>query len=102
MWRVVPSVAVISKCAAVPLASALLSVHEPLSALEPDEAAAIQSDGRLSVAKTVPVALAATLAGTEPVLIFRIALTPIAVSIASSRAFRTAAESWIAISYCPS
>jgi hypothetical protein len=61
--------------------------------LEPLDAAAIQSDGRLSVARTVPVAAAATLAGAEPVLIFRIALAPIAVSIASSRAFLTAAES---------
>lgn len=65
------------KCAAVPVASALVSSHVPDFALDPDDAAAIQSDGRLSVASTVPLSAAAQLAGAAPVLILRIAEVPI-------------------------
>jgi hypothetical protein len=65
--------------------------------LDPFEAAAIQSEGRSIVAKTVPESAAAQFEGAEPDRIFNFALAPIAVSNASSRAFRTATDNCIAI-----
>ena len=78
------------KWAAVPVFSADASCQVPSNALVPPEAAAIQSDGRLSVASTVPLSAVAQFAGAVPVLIFMIAEVPVAVSTASSLAFRTA------------
>jgi hypothetical protein len=69
----------------------------PLFALLPLLAAAIQSDGRLIVASTVPLSAAAQLAGALPVKIFITADAPAVVSIASNRALRTATESCTAI-----
>jgi hypothetical protein len=66
--------------------------HVPDFALLPDDAAAIQSDGRVSVANTVPLSDVATFAGAAPVRIFSTALVPIVVSMASSRALRTPTE----------
>ncbi len=80
------------KCAAVPDASTDASCHVPDLALAPADAAASQSDGRLSVARTVPLSAVAQFAGAAPLRIFRTAEVPIAVSIASSSASRTAAE----------
>jgi hypothetical protein len=45
----------------------------------------------------VPASAAAQLAGTEPERMRRIADVPTVVSITSSRALRTAVESWIAM-----
>jgi hypothetical protein len=64
----------------------------PDFALLPDDAAAIQSDGKESVASTVPLSAVATFAGAAPVRIFNTALVLIVDSIASSRALRTATE----------
>jgi hypothetical protein len=80
----VPSEAYKRKCAAVPAASALASSQVPDLAFAPLAAAAIQSDGRFKVAKTVPLSAAAQFAGGAPVLIFKIALVPITVSSASN------------------
>ena len=76
----------------MPVASAEVSCHVPDLALVPDEAAAIQSDGRVTVARTVPESAAAQLAGTEPVLIFIIGDVDIVDSTTSRRALRTATE----------
>ena len=62
------------KWPAVPAASADESAHEPASAFVPPDAAAIQSDGRLSVASTVPESAVATVAGAAPVRILSTAL----------------------------
>lgn len=78
------------KWAAVPVASADVSSHVPAFALLPLEAAAIQSEGNVSVAKTVPVSPAAQFAGADPVRIFNTADALMAVSTASSFAFLTA------------
>jgi hypothetical protein len=67
----------------------------------PADAAAIQSEGRVSVARTVPLSAVATEAGGAPVRIFNTALVPMVVSIASNIAFRTATESCKAISNTP-
>src|SRR5689334_1069059 len=85
------------KCPASPVPSALVSCHVPDLALLPDAAAAIQSDWRFMVASTLPLSAVATSAGGDPVRILSTADVPIAVSIASRRALRTAVESLIAI-----
>lgn len=82
----------ILKCAAVPVLSAEVSSHVPDFALEPEDAAAIQSDGREHVARTVPELAAAQLAGAEPDLICNTGDVPIVVSTTSSFAFLTAVE----------
>lgn len=76
------------------MASAVVSSHVPLFAFDPEEAAASQSEGRFSVARTVPASAVATFAGTVPERIFRTAEVPIAVSSASRRAFYEAVENW--------
>ena len=53
------------KWAAVPPASALESLHVPAFAFVPPNAAAIQSDGKVSVAETEPASAAAQLAGAN-------------------------------------
>src|ERR1041384_2427707 len=80
------------KWPAVPAASAERSCQVPLLDLAPPEAAAIQSDGKVTVASTVPLSAPAQLTGGAAVLILRIALTPIVVSRTSRRALRTAVE----------
>src|SRR5678810_1132561 len=85
------------KCPAVPAASALVSCQVPAFAAEPAAAAPIQSEGKVIVARTVPVSASVMLVGGAPVRILRTAETPIAVSIASNLAFLTATESLIAI-----
>jgi hypothetical protein len=70
-------------------------------AFDPDDAAAIQSEGRVNDARTVPLSAVATDAGAAPVRIFKTALVPMVVSIASSIALRTATESCKAISDTP-
>ena len=77
---------------AVPVASADVSDQVPDNDFEPDEAAAIQSDGRLIVARTVPLSAEAQVAGGLPERMRRIADAPIVVSKASSWALRTATE----------
>src|SRR4051794_21113112 len=77
---------------AVPAASAMVSSQVPDLALVPDDAAAIQSLGSVTVANTVPVRAAAQLAGGAPVRIFKIGAVPIVDSTASRRALRTATE----------
>jgi hypothetical protein len=59
-------------------------------AFAPDDAAAIQSDGRLIVASTVPVRVAAQFAGTEPERISSEQDVPFVDSIVSSLAFLVA------------
>ncbi len=66
--------------------------HHPAPALAPPLAAASQSDGRFMVARTVPLSAAPQLAGAAPERRRRIALTPIAVSIASRLALRAEVE----------
>ena len=69
------------KCAAVPVASALLSCQVPLLALLPLDAAASQSLGSdVMVASTVPLSAVAQFAGALPLRILRIGLVPTAVS----------------------
>lgn len=92
IWQVVAVLSWIRKCAAVPVLSALVSCHVPVMDLEPLEALDIQSEGRLSVATTVPLFAAAQLAGAAPVRIVIIALVPIVDSIASNLALRTVVE----------
>src|SRR3972149_12061269 len=99
MCWVVPSEAYTRKCPAVPVASAEVSAHVPDLAFDPDAAAAIQSLGRVSVARTVPESASTMLVGGAPVLIFNTAGVLIAVSIASSRAFLTATDILIAIQF---
>jgi hypothetical protein len=86
------------KCAAVPVASAAASCQVPAFAFDPLDAAASQSDGKFSVASTVPESAAAQSAGAAPVRILMIADVPIVVSIASSRVLRTAVLSCSAMS----
>lgn len=74
----------------MPVASADVSCHVPDIALVPDEAAAIQSEGKFNVATTVPASAVAHVAGTEPVRMRMMAEVPIVDSTASRRAFRTA------------
>lgn len=100
-WQVVPSEAYKRKCAAVPALSALESLQVPVIALEPLEAADIQSEGRVKEASTVPLSAVAQLAGTEPVRIFNTALVPIVVSTTSSLAFRTVVENCKVIPHTP-
>lgn len=100
-WQVVPSEAYKRQCAAVPALSALESLHVPVIALEPLEAADIQSEGRVKEASTVPLSAVAQLAGTEPVRIFNTALVPTAVSMASNLAFRTVTENCKVIFHTP-
>jgi hypothetical protein len=69
----------------------------PDSALAPPEAAAIQSEGNVRVARTVPELAAAQLAGAAPVLIVRIGAVPIVDSIWSNRAFLTLVDNCKAI-----
>jgi hypothetical protein len=59
-------------------------------AFAPDDAAAIQSDGRLIVASTVPVRVAAQFAGTVPLRISSEQDVPFVLSIVSSLAFLVA------------
>lgn len=92
IWHVVPPLSWMRKCAAVPEASALVSCHVPLFAFDALEALAIQSDGRLTVASTVPEFAAAQFAGAAPVLIVKIGEVPIVLSIASRRALFTVTE----------
>ena len=63
----------------------------------PPDAAAIQSDGSVQVASTVPLSAVPQLAGTDPDLILRTALVPMVDSTTSRRAFLTAVEYWRAI-----
>jgi hypothetical protein len=72
------------------VASADKSCHVPAIAFAPDDAAAIQSDGRLIVARTVPVRVAAQFAGTVPERISNEQDVPFVDSIVSSRALRVA------------
>src|SRR5437899_3323234 len=97
MWRVVPALSVISNQPATPLLSATVSSHVPDFDFAPDAAFAIQSEGRLIVARTVPVAVVLQSAGGAPVRIFIIGDVPTAVSIASRAALRAAVENWNAI-----
>jgi len=97
IWQTVPPESMISKCAAVPVASALASCHVPDLAFVPPDAAAIQSLGRFSVASTVPVREAAQLAGAPPVRMRRIADVPVVDSIASRAAFLALVENWNAM-----
>lgn len=80
MWHVVPPESFTRKCAAVPVPEAD-PLHVPLIALDPDDAAAIQSEGQLISTSNVPLSAAAQFAGGEPVLIRSLALVPIVVSI---------------------
>lgn len=64
----------------VPELSAVASDQVPLLALEPPDAAAIQSDGSVMVARTVPLFAAAQSAGGDPVLIVKIGAVLIVVS----------------------
>lgn len=89
------------KCAAVPVASALVSDHVPDFAFDPLDAPAIQSEGRLRVANTVPVSEAEQSAGAAPVRIFMTALVLITVSMESSLPFLTATDNWSDIGYFP-
>src|SRR5678816_3981273 len=89
------------KWPAVPAASAEASCHVPAFAATPAAAAPSQSEGRFSVASTVPVSASTMLVGGAPVRILRIALTPIAVSIAFSMPLRTATLILIAMSVAP-
>ena len=82
----------ISKWPASPVASADESSHVPLSVSAPDDDVA-QSLGSVMAARMVPVRDAAQLAGGEPVRMRRIGAVPIVVSMASSRALRTAMDS---------
>jgi len=61
--------------------SALASDHVPDFAFEPPDAAAIQSDGNVSVAMIVPVSAAAQFAGAEPERIRITGAVEIVVSI---------------------
>ena len=64
-WHV--ALCLMRKCVGVAAAPPeAVPVHEPVIALTPAPAAAIQSDGRVSVASSVPVSAAAQLAGAEP------------------------------------
>jgi hypothetical protein len=92
MWHVAPVLSWIRKCAAVPLASALVSCQVPFFDFDALDAAAIQSDGRLTVARTVPELDAAQFAGADPVRIVKIGDVPAVVSIASRRALLTVTE----------
>src|SRR5690606_3608834 len=92
IWQTVPAEFLMRKCPACPVASADRSCQVPAITFTPFAAGAIQSDGRLSVASTVPVSAAAQLAGGGPERISRIGDVPIVVSIASRRALRTATE----------
>ena len=81
------------KCPAVPVASADKSCHVPEIVFAPAvgvPAAAIQSDGRLIVARTVPVRVAAQFAGTVPERISNEQEVQFVDSIVSSRALRVA------------
>jgi hypothetical protein len=73
--------------------SAEASCQVPDFALEPEDAFAIQSEGRVRVARTVPEFAVAQSAGGAPVRIVRIGAVPIVVSIASSLALRAVIES---------
>ena len=85
----------IRKWAAVPVASAIRSCHGPPAIpLEPEEAAANQSDGKTMVANAVPLSAAAQSAGAEPDLIVRVGAVPIVVSMESRDALRDAVENW--------
>lgn len=77
----------------MPAASAEASVHEPERAFAPEAAAASQSEGRVSVARTVPESAVAQVAGAAPVRIRISAEVLIVVSMLSRRALRTATES---------
>ena len=68
-------------------------------ALLPDDAAAIQSEGRSSVANTVPVRAAAQLAGGVLDRISSEQLVPLVLSIVSSRALRVETLNCIAMIY---
>ena len=65
-WQVVPPESYRRQCPAVPVALALASCHVPESAFEPEFAAAIQSDGSVASASSVPDAAAAQFTGAEP------------------------------------
>jgi hypothetical protein len=71
--------------------SADKSCQVPLLDLLPELAAVIQSDGKLIVAKIVPVLVAAQFAGGVPVRISNEQLFPLVDSIVSRRAFLVAA-----------
>lgn len=90
-WHVVPPESLIRKCAAVPVPDAATD-HVPDLALLPDDAAAIQSDGRARVANSDPLSAVAQSAGAAPVRIYRFALVPMVVSIASNRALRAVTD----------
>lgn len=78
------------KWPAVPLASALESNQVPAFAFDPLDAAANQSAGNDTVARTVPLSAVAHVAGGAPENTLRIADAPVTVSMASSMPFRTA------------
>jgi len=89
------------KCPAVPAESADASCHVPDLAFVPLDAAAIQSDGSVNVARTVPLSAVAQSDGGEPVRMRMIGSVLIAVSTASSLAFLTKVEYWRAKVYSP-
>src|SRR6185295_9602733 len=66
-------------------------------AFEPPDAAAIQSEGRGIVASTVPASASVMFVGGAPVRSFSTALAPMAASMASSFALRTATDSFTAM-----
>lgn len=90
-WQVVPPLSLMRKCAAVPVPDAATD-QVPDLALLPDDAAAIQSDGRAIVANSDPLSAVAQSAGADPVRIYRLALVPVVDSIVSNRALRTATD----------
>ena len=65
----------------MPVASADVSCQVPLLAFDPLEAAASQSEGKVSVASTVPESAVPQSAGAAPVRILRMGEVPIVVSI---------------------
>ena len=75
----VPPLSFRRKCPAVPVAPAVPLMGVLLSAFEPDEAAAAQSDARLYVTRTEPLSAVAQVAGAEPVRISMIADVPTVV-----------------------
>src|SRR3990167_1450767 len=94
--QVVPSLAYSRQCPASPSPMPAAD-HVPDLAFVPLEAAAAQSVGKVSDQSSVPLLAAAQLAGCAPVKSLSTASVPMAVSIASNRALRTATESCTAI-----
>lgn len=81
IWQVEPPESLTRKCPAVPVAFALASCQVPDFALLPLAAAAIQSEGSVIDARSVPESAVAQSAGAAPDRISRIADVPIVDSI---------------------